>query len=74
MWKLGFCMDKNMVNLSYLLRNRGIICIDTTSKLPQDNCIVAMNSEKIFVTSDPKLFNEKICMKICCVSKKDSVT
>ena len=39
MWKTrGFVMDKNMINLSYLLRNRGITCIDTTSKFSEENC------------------------------------
>jgi hypothetical protein len=51
-----------MNNLSHLLRNRGIVCIDTDNKLSKENCKKALAQDKIFITSDAKLFNEKTVM------------
>ena len=67
-------MDKNMTNLSHLLRNRGITCIDTDSTLSKENCKKALAQGGIFVTSDLSLYNEKLVMLICCLNKKDNVT
>lgn len=73
MWKTkGFVMDKNMTNLSQMLSSRGIDCVQTDHKMSKENCKKALALDKIFITQDIKLFNEKTIMQICCVNKKES--
>ena len=74
MWQThGFIVDKNLTKLARMLQERGIDC-----EIPHDTqdsekiCSRALEKDRIFITSNLKLFNRKSVMNRCCVHYKDN--
>ena len=72
MWKThGFIVDKHLAKVGYMLRDNGcdvkIMPKDTDSEIV---CAEAVKDNRIFVTSNLKLFNKKLSMLRCCLHYK----
>ena len=73
MWQThGFIVDKNLNKLARMLQEKNIDCVipDTTDS--EKICARALEQDRIFITSNLKLFNRKNAMNRCCVHYKDS--
>lgn len=74
-WKTmnGFIVDKNLSKLARKLQDGGIDCVDPTDTADSEKiCGRAIADNRIFITSNLKLFNKKGVMSRCCVHYKDS--
>lgn len=69
----GFIADKSCAKLGRVLRQRGIDC-KTMEDANDSNqaCAAAVQENRIFVTSNLKLFNQKLSMPRCCVFYKSN--
>jgi uncharacterized protein with PIN domain len=73
MWKSnGFIVDRNLKKLGYLLREIGVDCSIPDLNDSEQICSKALEQDRIFVTSNLKLFNRKSVMNRCCVHYKDN--
>lgn len=73
MWQThGFIVDKNLNKLARMLQEKNIDCVipDTTDS--EKICSKALEQDRIFITSNLKLFTRKNAMNRCCVHFKDS--
>lgn len=73
MWQThGFVVDKNLNKLARMLQEKSIDCVipDTTDS--EKICSLALEKNRILITSNLKLFNRKNAMNRCCVHYKDS--
>lgn len=66
--QLGFIVDKNLPALAKILNQNGIECLFLEgAKDSEQICLAAVKHNKIFVTSNLKLFNKKISQQRFCV-------
>lgn len=74
MWQThGFIVDKNLTKLARMLQEKGIDCrIPTDTNDSEKICSRALEEDRIFITSNLKLFNRKSVMNRCCVHYKDN--
>jgi uncharacterized protein with PIN domain len=73
MWKThGFIVDKNLHKLAKILQEKGIDCIIPDSNDSEVICSKALEKDRIFITSNLKLFNKKSVMSRCCVHYRDN--
>lgn len=73
MWQThGFIVDKNLVKLGKMLQENKIDCMITNFGDSEKICSKALELDRVFVTSNLKLFNKKSVMNRCCVHFKDS--
>lgn len=73
MWEThGFIVDRNLNKLGNILKEKGIECIIPESNDSEQICSKALEKDKIFITSNLKLFNRKSVMNRCCVHYKDN--
>jgi len=73
MWQTrGFIVDKNLVKLAKMLQEKGIDCTIPESEDSEQICSIALESDRVFITSNLKLFNRKSVMMRCCVHFKDN--
>jgi hypothetical protein len=71
MWKQhGFIVDKHLLKVGKMLQNRGINCVVLDTPDSDKICEVAVRENRIFVTSNLKLFNKKTSMPRCCLHYK----
>ena len=69
----GFIVDRNLDKLGRILQEKKIDCVIPDSHLDSDQiCSKAMELDRVFVTSNLKLFNRKNVMNRVCVHYKDS--
>jgi hypothetical protein len=69
----GFMVDKNLSKLAKKLQEKGIDCVDPTDTQDSEKiCGRAIAENRIFITSNLRLFNKKGAMPRCCVHYKDS--
>jgi uncharacterized protein with PIN domain len=72
MWQQhGFIVDKSLTKLAFLLQEKGIDCLIPDSQDSEQICSKALEKDRIFITSNLKLFNRKSVMNRCCVHYKD---
>lgn len=72
---MGFIVDKNLFKLGKLLNERKIDCMIPDQQQSKDSeliCAKAIEMDRIFITSNLKLFNKKNVLKRCCVHYKDN--
>lgn len=73
MWQThGFIVDRNLQKLCKILQDNKIDCIQIDSQDSEYICNKAMEKDRVFITSNLKLFNRKSVMNRCCVHYKDS--
>lgn len=73
MWQThGFIVDRNLSKLGKLLKESNIDCEITDMQDSENICNRALEKDRIFITSNLKLFNRKSVMNRCCVHYKDS--
>lgn len=73
MWEThGFIVDKNLNKLARMLKDNGIDCIVPDTSDSEKICAYALEKDRIFITSNLKLFNRKNAMNRCCVHYKES--
>lgn len=74
MWQThGFIVDKNLTKLARMLQEKGIDCeIPADTSDSEKICSRALEKDRIFITSNLKLFNRKSVMNRCCVHYKDN--
>jgi len=73
MWKTnGFVVDRNLHKLCRMLKDKGINCIQLDLSDSEQICSKAMEMDRIFITSNQKLFNRKSVMNRVCVHFRDN--
>ena len=73
MWQTnGFMVDRNLHKLGILLKDKGIDCIIPDSNDSEQICNKCLEKDRIFLTSNLKLFNRKAVIWKCCVHYKDN--
>ena len=73
MWQTnGFMVDRNLSKLGQILQEKGIDCAITQLNDSEQICSKALEQDRIFITSNLKLFNRKSVMNRCCVHYKDN--
>jgi len=73
MWQSnGFIVDRNLSKLAHLLKEKGVDCLITNYNDSEQICSKALEQDRIFITSNLKLFNRKSVMNRCCVHYKDN--
>jgi len=76
MWQdKGFIVDRNLSRLAKMLQEKGVDCMIPDQSYSQDSeqiCSKALETDRIFITSNLKLFNKKSVMHRCCVHYKDN--
>jgi uncharacterized protein with PIN domain len=73
MWQShGFIVDKNLEKLGEFLKAKNIDCLITDLKDSEQICSKALETNRVFITSNLKLFNKKSVMNRCCVHFKDN--
>ncbi len=73
MKELGFMVDKNLFRIGKMLQDRKIYCHIPDQGLDSETiCKNAMNDNRVFITTNLKLFNKKLTVPMCCVAFKAS--
>ena len=89
MWQdKGFIVDRNLSRLAKMLQEKGVDCMIPDQSYSQDSeqiCSKALETDRIFITSNLKLFNKKsvravravrdaslFLARCCCVHYKDN--
>ena len=73
MWQTnGFIVDRNLNRLGMFLKEKGIDCIIPDCNDSEQICSRALEKDRIFLTSNLKLFNRKSVLNRCCVHYKDN--
>lgn len=73
MWRTnGFMLDKNLNKLQKLMKEKGIDAKTINTKESDQICAAAIQENRIFITSNLKLFNKKLQMPRCCLFYKSS--
>jgi uncharacterized protein with PIN domain len=65
-------MDKNLNKVTKLLQEKGVDCKTVYAAESEQICAAAIQENRIFVTSNMKLFNKKIAMPRVCLFYKSS--
>lgn len=73
MWETnGFIVDKNLNKLARMLQEKNVDCLIPETNDSERICSIALEKDRIFITSNLKLFNRKNAMNRCCVHFRDS--
>ena len=65
-------MDKNLVKVGRMMQSKGIDCKIYDGMDSDQICEKAIKENRVFVTSNLKLFNKKVSMPRCCIHFKAS--
>ena len=72
MWQThGFIVDKSLYKLGRMLQEKNIDCVIPDTQDSEKICSRALEEDRIFITSNLKLFNRKAAMNRCCVHYKN---
>lgn len=69
----GFIIDKNLFKVGKMLQEKKVDC-----KIPEKDvdseqiCAIAVKENRIFITSNLRLFNKKLSLPRCCIAYKTS--
>lgn len=73
MWEThGFIVDTKLSKLGRLLKENNVDCLIPDTNDSEKICSMALEKDRIFITSNLKLFNKKNSMNRCCVHYKDN--
>lgn len=69
---MGFIVDKNLFKVAKMLQDKVYCKIPDSSLDSEAICQLAVKENRIFITTNLKLFNKKLTIPRCCVAFKAS--